>query len=237
MTQLKVTGHLRIPAVDIAVEIEERVGHILKPQPEGLFIFGQIEPAMEVGKVYYRKEFQRVVGHWNEDMQRVIEIKVGIDDPIISDVYNQDGVVVIRAAQKKLLSRKAPLPTRGLEVITVIVDYLVSNHFVQGKSQFSTMEEAIASVIHPEARMQYLRSSDHIVATGNRAQYFNVTVPLGMIQEICDDIIQRITAFLGEDKWVMCFHRSEGEHISIEKTIDFRIYDWMRRTNSGEWTA
>lgn len=54
-------------------------------------------------------------------------------------------------------------------------------------------------------------------------------------QDICDtimlqlnDLVRQLTDFLGQDRWIMHFMKVDNVTVRIERTIDYRIYSWMR---------
>ncbi len=50
------------------------------------------------------------------------------------------------------------------------------------------------------------------------------------------DMRTGLTRFLGDDHWVLHYYSRQGMDFLVEKTVDFRIYDWERRMRSGEWS-
>jgi hypothetical protein len=61
--------------------------------------------------------------------------------------------------------------------------------------------------------------------------YFYAEVLDTYYVEICEWVSDAIE----DNDWCMCFMRRMGSDIVLETGMDFRIYDWQRRTNSGEW--
>jgi hypothetical protein len=52
--------------------------------------------------------------------------------------------------------------------------------------------------------------------------------------EICDaillqinDLLVQLMDFLGTDRWIMHFMKTSNTQVSVEKTLDYRIYSWM----------
>lgn len=52
--------------------------------------------------------------------------------------------------------------------------------------------------------------------------------------DICDsimlqvnDLVQQLLDFLGQDRWIMHFMKVNNTQVTVEKTIDYRIYSWM----------
>lgn len=59
-----------------------------------------------------------------------------------------------------------------------------------------------------------------------------------VLSPVQENIHQWIEAMLGEDNdaaWKIWHTRTMGTDILMESGIDYRIYDWERRTQSGEW--
>lgn len=42
------------------------------------------------------------------------------------------------------------------------------------------------------------------------------------------DLVSKVQDFVGEDTWHIYFYKVRGTSIIIQKTIDYRIYDWYR---------
>ena len=65
--------------------------------------------------------------------------------------------------------------------------------------------------------------------------YRNNQEVLGRASDLLLDMRSDLQRFLGNDHWVMHFHHRCGNDYAVEKTIDFRIFDWERRMKDGEW--
>lgn len=51
------------------------------------------------------------------------------------------------------------------------------------------------------------------------------------------EVRTEIVKFVGDDHWVIHYYSRQGLwDYAVEKTVDFRIYDWERRMQSGEWS-
>lgn len=46
------------------------------------------------------------------------------------------------------------------------------------------------------------------------------------------ELMGQLTEFLGQDRWIMHFMKVDNTQVRVEKTIDFRIYSWMREHGS-----
>jgi hypothetical protein len=42
-----------------------------------------------------------------------------------------------------------------------------------------------------------------------------------------NDLVQQLLDFLGQDRWIMHFMKVNNTQVTVEKTIDYRIYSWM----------
>jgi hypothetical protein len=74
-------------------------------------------------------------------------------------------------------------------------------------------------------------------------------VLLEKLNNRCDDIVSEIRGCLVEplemvqkfvggterDRWTMHFLKTVGTDLHIQKSEDYRVFDWTRRIDSGEW--
>lgn len=55
------------------------------------------------------------------------------------------------------------------------------------------------------------------------------------IENMLCDVADRCCEFIADDGWLMHLIQRVGYDILIQKSTDFRIYDWEQRMKSGEW--
>lgn len=68
-----------------------------------------------------------------------------------------------------------------------------------------------------------------------KLDYRNNDQILDRATDLLLDIRMQVVNFVGADRWVMHFYGFHGRDFVVEKTVDFRVYDWERRMLSGEW--
>lgn len=210
MPTLDATQYLIIDPVPLAEQIEAQLTEVLQPLEVGFYIPGQSYPVMRMDQFYY----QFIGGK---------KIPVATQEDIVGDVFNEAGDVVVPAKYAKRITLQPVLPTRGLQIIRVFLQCML-DHLetwpAQGKRFAATYPDLFEQFIQP------------VVVEDDDKYSHVVELLLGMLSEIQDQVRQ----FVGKDRWVMHFVKDWGtSDFIIEKTIDYRIYDWQRKMTSGEW--
>jgi hypothetical protein len=138
--------------------------------------------------------------------------------------YDQYGRLIVReqanlqpvTPPKQQVRRQPnhPLPVRGIAIVNSLVDWVLSDCSIWKQSHTSCID-SFAEFVLPEYRgnIDFLELiAGHLV-----------------------DVRTEVREFVGPDRWIMHFHTLRGRDIIVEKTIDFRIFDWERRKQAGEW--
>jgi len=85
--------------------------------------------------------------------------------------------------------------------------------------------------IHTPLREYFQTSRDP------KLDYRNNDEIMGRAVDLLLEVRTEVAKFVGDDHWVMHYYCRQGLwDYAIEKTVDFRIYDWERRMKSGEWS-
>ncbi len=110
----------------------------------------------------------------------------------------------------------APIPHRGLALCLAVVDGLIDDRStVYTKRPQHTLGELFGPYLNYE--------------------FINNVNSMEKLHEILIDLRTDVTAFMGTNGWIMHFAHLNYTDIIVEQTIDYRIFDWMRRMENKEW--
>jgi hypothetical protein len=208
--------------------LRRNFGQYFKPYTEPIFYYdGVVDPVLDFTKAdqlgYYTIEGNPLEHNPRKKDRRVIKPVRSLND-VTGDVYREDGLCVFRIANMHKLLSAPWYPLREMDLIQEFVaDHAWGRIPIVGKSR--PHEDIIADFLDPKLRRDWfddLPTSDKI--------------------EWCDDIwlalqrtLNEVKQFMGPDKWVIHLVRRSYLDLVVEKTVDYRIYDWTRRMQSGEW--
>lgn len=244
---------------DYIQAVEAAAGTCMLPNPEGLFMAGQCEP------VLYRDREYFYAGRATDNVAEAIPFNW--NQPILGDVFNKAGDIVLVHKQASMLSPTPTWSLRSRNMILEIIDHLIRNHARWSGSQqmpkVGAKQTNLYGVIRPfllepfqrsgisiegavpefrtnaqgqQERSKHRRTVEvdptddygHYLVTDQDKQYFYMSI------DICDaillqlnDLFKQLLEFLGTDRWIMHFTKSSNTQVSVEKTIDYRIYAWM----------
>lgn len=215
MVSFPVQSTLLIDMHDLALQIEMKFSACLIPHAAGIYMLGREKPVMVPGQQYFRRETDKASG------QRISVIVNGMHD-IKGDIFNLDAELILsRHVKPQHLSDAPSVPVVGMKIIEAFAKKLVMEKSAWSRGAPQPMEEMLK---------EFLRSE--MFAHNNQE----------LLESLCEaletmmlDLKTDIRQFLGADDWLMHFVKTKGMDLFVEKTIDFRIYDWTRRTESGDW--
>lgn len=241
--ELKITGSLVVELSDFMDTIESIAGDYLLPNPEGLFLPSQCEPVLLADTQYYRVGKVR----WDEVAPPV---PIYLADLPNEDIYNASGGIVVTRSQLACLKPTTRHSLRARNMITSIFDHLIRSHARWTGTQARGVKHSnLHAAVRPFLLEQLQRSGvsvDGVIPIRRpmkRPQHTRIEIDLvsqeDMVffyaaQDICDsillslgDLTRRLTDFLGQDRWIMYFMKVNNTVLTIERTIDYRIYSWM----------
>lgn len=200
---------------DLAQQIESRFAQCLLPATKGIYVLGREKPVMIPTQQYFRRETDKTTG------QSVSVLVCGIHD-IKGDIFNIDAELVLSSRIKpQYLSETPQVPVIGMKIIEICMNRLVMSKSAFSRGTTPSLKDILEPFLLPE-----------MYAFNNQALLDDVCEALDtMMLDLKTDIRQ----FLGADDWIMHFVKTRNHDLVVEKTIDFRIHDWMRRTASGDW--
>ena len=156
-------------------------------------------------------------GHFytRDEYQRLQEIK-DIDE-VTTDVINIDGVTVIPAYMMQNKERYLfPTPTIPATEIQLI-KCLISRKIGQ-------INPWVKRGMDDRRVLQFIKPGHEDIFINDQLDQ-----SLGVLYD-------QVTHFIGQDEWYIYFVKLRGVDLVIEKTIDYRVWDWTIRTESGQWT-
>ncbi|BDD79528.1 hypothetical protein [Burkholderia phage FLC9] len=246
---------------DYIQAVEAAAGSFMLPNPEGLFMAGQCEPVLYRDRKYFYAG--RATGPTGDVAEA---IPFNWNQPILGDVLDHKGDLVLVHKQASLLSDKPLWSLRSRNMIVDLIDHIVQNHARWSGSQqmpkVGPKQTNLYGVIRPFLLEQFQRSGISIEGAVNTQEIeyvrgrartmkhkHHVEIDLVSEQEkqffymgidICDsillqlnDLFQQLLEFLGTDRWIMHFSKVSNTQMTVEKTIDYRIYSWMLEHGRG----
>lgn len=143
----------------------------------------------------------------NEPIEALNKIK--------ENVYDESGNLVIprymMIEQRKWLTNKPKLPISAMKVIMISLE-----NYITDTTNFndSCFDYRLSEVLNESG----LKAYEHNEFDRYASVYYNA-----------------IEEFIAADRSHLYFCELRSTDMVIRKTIDFRIYDWTKRTESGEW--
>lgn len=226
MNQLQVTKKLILDAAATAEVIEAQFGAYLLPPEPGVYLPGSSSPAMQAHEFYYQLRRSS-----RTSPPEMVPVK-GVED-IKGAVFDRDGRIVVPAALAKDVSLQPSLPVRGMAVVYSAVDQTLRECAAWSRRSVGSVGAFLADHLKEEFR-QCLPDSEEdqliLLRKGIPAERLSVLQRNTAIREQMTDLLGEVRydvrQFVGQDKWVMHFHYASGRDIEVEKTVDFRIYQW-----------
>lgn len=122
-----------------------------------------------------------------------------------------------------------PRPSVGVAIVTAFVNLLVQEAIKHQTQQVpQTFEDAMLPFIKEE--WQFSFDEEHKRNILNHELFTRLR---GLLVDVRTDV----KIFLGMDRWVMHEFQSFGSDYYVYKGVDFRIADWTRRMEEGEWES
>jgi hypothetical protein len=207
------TGFIILNIGDIASYIERRYGHHIVAPEQGIYIYGQKKPTLKNGVRYIIKSVK--------DPQEQQKILQDINDPALNENYkilDESGNEVISSAilknKQQLLSSYPSFPVVGMEIAKLCIEYYVSKRNI------------------------FTNNSHYLINSIDKK--FLLNAPEELAQIIIDDIVfesvyQQVNQFIDKDVNHVYFFKLTGlTDLIIEKTIDWRAYQWHLMNSTHE---
>jgi hypothetical protein len=120
-------------------------------------------------------------------------------------------------------------PHVGLGLIASYISSLVA--------EFSINQTRQAPVPFEEVMMAYIKDEWHFVFDEEKKENVLNHDLFSQLRGLLLDVRTDVKVFLGSDHWVMHAVHPQSSDVYIYKGVDFRIADWTRRVEEGEWDA
>lgn len=180
----------------------------LLPSPKGLYLVGEIDPRLTTDKVYFDP-----VG-----LEQGVPF-TGLEAILESSnaVLNESGQVLIPKSspqyKKKFWSTEPSVPSGALKLIKALIGEHIGSVCRHTRCSVATYHSGAYNYIRPEMT-QLLES--------------------GQMAELIEKLFDEVNLFIGNDIWHIYFWDLKGTTLKIEKTVDFRIYEYYRQKFEAE---
>lgn len=179
---------------------------ILRKSPEGIYIPGNIEPVVVFIHDYFYKDVDGI-----NDRTKIQDFKNNIDEVLSSgrDIVDRSGRVVITAQSARVLKkiRKREVSPRDMLMkvgIGIVLGYL--NSLCK-----------YTSITYSDYRFDRLVKDEYLEVKYEQA-----------MEAAFDPLLLEVRDFVGKDNYNFYFYKVKGTSLILEKSIDYRIYDWYR---------
>lgn len=200
--QFPLTSRLILCAISYAYLIENQFGPYLVPLPQGVYKDGETNPCINPTRLYYSSV--QPVANGPRHLAPITDFQ-----SVREAVVDESGSLVIPAFmmqdQAKYLSPVPTIPARGL----MLIELLISKH--------------IENICQHTKYGHYNRKIDSQILDECHAIHYD-----GLLERCIESLTTQVSDFIGRDDWHIYFTRRIGHDIMVEKTIDYRIYDWNR---------
>ena len=165
----------------------------------GIYLPSSVNPVLDDNGVYYPQS------KYGQDQYRIKDL-----DSIFNlgeSIVDKNGIVVFTWVNlkrfKKYITLTPQVPATAIKVAHVIVD-----DFLRGLCPYTNTPR------NKHSLHQLTTNPDLIL--------------IEAYEELLDDLIMEVSEFVGKDRYHIYFTKLKGTSLIIEKTIDFRVYDWYR---------
>ena len=198
---LRATARISFDVGRYAILLHSQFGEYFLPNPEGIYKVGEVDPCIVPNKVYY-SSFIRPDG--SKQIDPITDFS-----KVTDNVITEDDIVVIPAfmmkAQSRYLSNTPIVPTRAVLIVMGII-----NSYLSSISKY-TQRNVYGFVSHDH--MRSCIETDDIIRNG-------------YLERICEPLTNELGNFIGNDIWHIYIVTRNGLQVTVEKTIDYRIYKY-----------
>lgn len=205
---LQAQAFLPIDAAEESIYIIKNFPEILKENPKGIYIVGKVDAVMTNGNAYFTKEG--------------LELNVPITDMerITENVFNAQGQLVvpgfIMRSKRKYLRNESTYSYFGIKAVFYYIQRIIESHSAHTTSR--RYHDLFLNCFKPEYR----------------EKIFNQDIDIDYYLNRLHD---KIMSFIEKDPWIIFLVKQLGSVCLVEKTIDYRIFDWtLNREREREET-
>lgn len=135
-------------------------------------------------------------------------------DNVRENVLDENGLVVIPdyilKQQKKYLRPVPSIPVRSIEFLHRVAQQFIASNVVH--QHCSYCERDLYDLVRPE---------------------FHYLVSDGTLEAGCRGLLDQLHYFMNGDVWNLYYLSRQGTDLCVEKSIDFRIYEWHQNKENG----
>jgi hypothetical protein len=216
INDLDIESSITFNLEDCAGGIELYCADYFLPPPKGIYNNTRVEPVMIDGGNYYTVE-KTLTGFSRKPVTDLYTVKKGLS--VYTDFDSKD-VVVVSALQlsnkDKCLSTLPIRPYRGMKVVELLINNQI-NSFIKYRKGTKGLYDGLNKHLKTD-----LTDEDF-----DRA--------LGAVKEQYADTNASLRDFMGKHDWSIYFVKVKGYTIVVQKSMDWRAYDWSCRMESKEW--
>lgn len=217
LSDLEIEASITLDVGDCAAAIELRCADWLLPAPKGIYSNSQVEPVMVDGGNYYT--LVRKDNHFVRTPVSDLD-KIKTNQSVYTNKEDKD-VVVVTALQlqnkQKCLSTLPIRPYRGMKILEALINNQIDSYIAYKKGTkdlFDTLSRQFTpDCVHEDAEECYESILDEY-----------------------KDMRTDISCFMGKHNWSIYFLKVKGTVATMQRSIDWRAYDWMCRMESKEWS-
>lgn len=205
--------------MEIATLVKKKFGHLFKGYEEPIYYLKDVTyPVLDFTNPHDYYQLKKV---GNKHVTVPVTCLADLDPA--QDVMREEGGVALLAKNIPHLQQVPWYPKHEMDMITWLIDdYAFSR--IPGHQKAVPYELVMLDYFAPHIRAQFLDMDN-----SNQIAFVD---PLWLAIQ---PALLEAKIFMGSDPWVMYLVSQENTDVKIERTIDFRIYDWSRRMASGEW--
>lgn len=228
--EIPTTAAILFDPLSMARTIENTANADWVDYPDGFYLPGLSYPSIKPGETYIIQDpfGNKVAASFSkiEDLQKCKDT-----------VYNSAGtLLVVGKLHHNKLKEQPHVPVHGLRCIdAAIADTLDARAQWRPARQLHRIEHELEKMLKfpDEAIWHHLSRTEREHRRDNHRE--TIADVARQVDNIITDLRNEVQAFIGDDEWVMHFLNNRGRDRVIEKTIDFRVYDWTLKTRSKEW--
>ncbi len=206
VSELIVESKLKIDLEDSANRIEYEFADYLLPAPKGIYVINKVEPVMKDGLLYYIIEIDKA-----GNIKRIpVSDITDLNCCVYTSVNDCDKTVIPKIymlKKEKYLGTSPVMAYRGIKILEGLINHQIDCFVKYRKSSKSDTYVIKSNLIKLDKSV------------------LNKTI--SKIIDIYDDnISESIKNFLGLANWNLYFTKITDAKILIEKSIDWRAYQW-----------
>jgi len=216
INDLEIEACITIDAEHCASAIELYCADYLLPPPKGIYSNSQVEPVMVDGGEYYTMT-KDVGGYKRTPVNDLSKVKKG--HSVYTSSQCKDYVVVssLQLSNKdKCLSTLPIKPYRGMKIVELLINNQI-NGFIKYRKGGKDIHSGIQNHFKPGLTEE---------------EYERL---IGAITEQYSDISLTLRSFMARYDWNLYFIKTKICTVAVQRSMDWRAYDWMCRMESSEW--